>query len=465
MTFQDAVAFLDTWTNFERTRQRRAMRQIQPGRMARLCQLLGDPQRRFRSIVVAGTNGKGSISAMIYSMLRESSLRAGLYTSPHLEHVRERIRSWTAAPAQGARRHGDDWIGEEEFAALVSEMQPVLETMRAQDAEHAPTYFEVLTALAYLAFARRGVEIAVLEVGLGGRLDATNVVQQAVSVFGPIDVDHTDVLGPDPVSIAREKAGIIKPHQMAISVPQPPEVLEVLQQACDAQGVPLLVVGRELTAAVQRHALEGLTVSLTGLRGWYEALDLPLLGRHQADNAAAAVGAIEALAFTGVPYGMVERGLAAVEWPGRLEVVHERPLVLMDGAHNPHAAEALAHALKELCPGRKIHLLVGMSADKSAEAFGQRIGPLASSITCTKSHHPRALGAATLAKRLKTFCAEVHVMSDPVDAYTYAINTVGDDDVVVVTGSLFLVGELRSAIRSSHVRPRRPLAATPQENA
>jgi dihydrofolate synthase/folylpolyglutamate synthase len=397
---------------------------------------------------------------MLYSMLRESGLRVGLYTSPHLEHLRERIRVWGGSD-HGPRAHGDDWIREEEFASVVERLRPELEAMRREAPESAPTYFEAVTAAAFLSFSRRQVDVAVLEVGLGGRLDATNVVEQAVSVIGPIGDDHTDILGMEPAAIAREKAGIIKPGQVVISAPQPEAVRAVFQAACEEQGVPLFLGGRDLTASIQRHSLEGLECSLTGFRGVYESVTLPLLGRHQATNAALAVGALEALADTGVPYGLVERGLALVDWPGRLEVVHEAPLVLMDGAHNPEAAEALVDTLTELCPGRPIHLLVGMSGDKSPEEFGRRVGRLAVSATCTRGRHPRALDPVQLAGRLWPFCPDVHVMSDAADALTYLLNAVSAQDVIVVTGSLFLVGELRSALRQSHLRPRRPVLLQP----
>lgn len=422
--------------------------------MRRLCQRLGDPQRRFRSVLVAGTNGKGSICAMLYAMLRESPLRVGLYTSPHLEHLRERIRVAGAGGDSRGRAHGGDWISAEEFAAAVSELQPVLEEMRAASSDAPPTYFEALTALAFLQFGRRQVEVAVLEVGLGGRLDATNVVEQAVSVFAPIAVDHADVLGHDPATIAREKAGIIKSGQVAITAPQAPEVIAVLEDVCQGLDVPLVVGGRDLTVGIHRHDAGGLEVTITGLRGIYESLAIPLIGRHQAHNAAAAVGALEALADTGIPHGLVERGLAQVEWPGRLEVVNDSPLVVLDGAHNPHAASALRETLTELCLGRAVHLLVGMSADKSVEAFGRLVGGLAVSATCTKSRHPRALEPTELARRLFPFCQDVHVMSDPADALTYLLNAVSPQDAIVVTGSFFLVGELRAALRESHVRLR-----------
>ena len=455
MTYQEAVEYLESFVNYERQHDVPAMREVKLERMQRLCRLLGDPQRWFRSVLVTGTNGKGSICAMLYSMLREASLRVGLYTSPHLEHLRERIRVWTPDRGSLDRMHGDDWISEDEFVAVLEELRPVLEELRREVPEKPPTHFEVLTVMALVYFRRRRVEVAVLEVGLGGRLDATNIVSQTISIFGPIDIDHADVLGNDVVEIAKEKAGIIKPGQTVITISQQRGVMEALRAVCDAQGVPLLTCGQELTANILRHDLNGLQVSLTGLRGIYELLEIPLLGRHQAENALAAVAALEALSDTGVPYSVVERGLRQVEWPGRIEIVHDGPLVLMDGAHNPHAAAALAATLLELCRHRKFHLLIGMSSDKSVEEFGELLGGFAISATCTKSRHPRALDAMELAKRLAPFCPDVHVMSDPADAYTYLLNALSPTDVLVVTGSFFLVGQLRAALRHAHVRSRR----------
>jgi dihydrofolate synthase/folylpolyglutamate synthase len=460
MHYEEAAAYLNSFVNYERTHNPQAMRGVKLERMRRLCQRLGDPQRRFRSVLVTGTNGKGSICAMLYSMLRESSLQVGLYTSPHLEHMRERIRVWTGGAGSDNRVHGEDWIGEPEFAAIMEQLQPVLEEMRSESPGDAPTYFEVLTAIAFVHFNQRQVEVAVLEVGLGGRLDATNVVDQAVSIVAPIDVDHAEILGRDPVTIAKEKAGVIKPGQVVIMAPQQEGVAEVLRATCDAQGVPLFTCGQDLTVGIHRHDLDGLQVSITGLRGIYESLEIPFMGRHQAENATAAVGALEALSNTGIPSSLVEQGLAQAEWPGRLEVLHDAPLVMMDGAHNPHAAAALRKTLTELCHGRAIHLLIGMSSDKSVEEVGRLLGELAVSATCTKSRHPRALDPTDLAKRLFPFCHDVHVMSDPADAYTYLLNAVSSNDVIVVTGSLFLVGELRAALRQSHVRPKRPLVGT-----
>ena len=463
MTYQDAVASLEGLVNYERAPAPQAMRAVRLDRMQRLCRRLGEPQRRFRSVLVAGTNGKGSICALLYSMLRASPLRVGLYTSPHVEDLRERIRVWGSDRPPQERTHADDWIEPTAFADLVTELAPHLEAMRKGGADDTPTYFEVLTALAFLYFSQQRVEVAVVEVGLGGRLDATNVLQQAVSVLGPIGVDHVEVLGADPALIAREKGGIIKPRQTVVSAPQSDVVEEVLRVICEQEGAPLLTCGRDLTAAVHRHDLRGLDITVTGLRGLYESLQIPLIGRHQAQNAVLAIGALEALSPTGIPHSVVERGLAQVVWPGRLEVVHEEPLVVMDGAHNPQAAAALRAALMELSGSRRIHLLVGMSNDKSVEGLGEMVGTLALSATCTKSRHPRALDPTALAKRLSVFCPDVHVMSDAADAYTYLLNAVAPTDAIVVTGSLYLVGQLRAALRNANGRISRAVVATSKE--
>jgi len=458
MTYDEARTYLETFVNYEQTPNPKTMRQMPLDRMRRLCRRLGEPQRSFRSVLVGGTNGKGSICAMLYSMLRQTPLRTGLYSSPHLEHLRERIRVWGADRPAGERTHADDWIEPAAFAALVEQLQPHLDALRALGSDERPTHFEVLTALAFLHFKQQRVEVAVVEVGLGGRLDATNVLQQAVSVLGPIGVDHVEILGADPALIAREKGGIIKPRQMVFSAPQSDIVEEVLRVICEREGVPLFTCGRDLTAAVHRHDMQGLDVTITGVRGLYESLKIPLLGRHQAQNAALAVGALEALSPTGIPHSVVECGLAQVVWPGRLEVVHEEPLVLMDGAHNPQAAAVLRETLMELSGSRRIHLLVGMSSDKSVEGLGEAVGRLAISATCTKSRHPRALDPTILAKRLSPFCQDVHVMSDAADAYTYLLNAVPPSDMIVVTGSLYLVGELRAALRHAEGRMGRAVA-------
>ena len=457
MTYDEAIACLGTLTNYERAHEPEAMRAVPLSRMRWVCEQLGSPQRTFRSVLVAGTNAKGSICAMIYAMLRCAGLRVGLYTSPHLADVRERIRvsgdPSTPPPAGGVAQEGEDWISPEELAMLIERLQPVIEASKTH-AEGPVTYFEVITAAALLHFAKRRVRIGVLEVGLGGRLDATNVVEQDVSVFGPIGFDHMDVLGQELEAIAKEKAGIVSKEDaprgrsaraVVISARQSPEVARVLEEAVASKS-PLFSYGRELTSTVLGHEPDGMRVTVQGLQGTYEGLRLPLIGRHQAENAALAVASVEALAGDGAAHDVVRRGLAQVRWPGRCEVIRGEPLVVLDGAHNPQAAFALRSTLDDLWPERPVALLVGMSCDKPAHAIGEHLGARAASIVCTKSPHPRAADPAELARQLAAYHQRIEIVEDPVDAYTYLVNRAGPEGMVVITGSLFLVGALREVI-------------------
>lgn len=448
MTYQEAIAYLGTLTNYEQAHQPEAMRQVRLARMRWVCDRLGNPQRAFRSVLVAGTNAKGSISAMVYAMLRCAGLRVGLYTSPHLEDVRERIRV-----GGDAWEEGEDWIGPQELATLIERLQPVIEASKTH-AEGPVTYFEVVTAAALLHFAKRQVRIGVLEVGLGGRVDATNVVEQDVSVFGPIGFDHMDVLGQELGAIAKEKAGIVSKEDVprgrsaravVISARQPPEVARVLESAVSSTN-QLVSYGRQISSAILRHDPDGVRLTVQGLRGTYEGLCLPLIGRHQAENAALAVAAVEALSGDGAAHTIVRRGLARVRWPGRCEIMPGEPLVVLDGAHNPQAACALRNTLEDLWPKRAVELLVGMSCDKSARAIGEHLAPSAASIVCTRSRHPRAADPAELARQLAAYHQRIEIVEDPVDAYTYVVNRAGPEGIVVITGSLFLVGALREVI-------------------
>ncbi len=441
MTYEDALTYLDSLTNFERRHDPQAMQAVRLERMHLLCERLGRPQRLFRAILVAGTNGKGSICAMLYAILRAANLRVGLYTSPHLHEVRERIQVGGAS--------GSDWIGPQPFADIIERLRAVLQEHEGSWPGGPPTYFEVLTAAAFLHFARSHVQLAVLEVGLGGRLDATNIVDPVVSVLGPVGLDHTDVLGEDLVTIAGEKAGVIRPDRPVVSAAQDPSVSTLIRQLTDGR---VLEYGEQFSAEVLAHETQGLRLSIRGLRGTYPDLRLPLVGRHQAQNAAVAVAAVEALSAVGVPHEPVRRGLACVQWPGRIEVMQAQPWIVLDGAHNPQAAHALRATLEELWPGRRLHLLIGMSHDKPIQAVGGVLAPLAASITCTKSRHQRSCDAQRLAQEFAPTHPAVSVIPDVIDAVMYLANTIPPDEVIVVTGSLFLVGETRVALRQAHTQ-------------
>lgn len=465
MTYQDAVAFLEAVTNYERTPDPSAMREVRLERMRRLCELVGNPQRQFRAILVGGTSGKGSICSMIYAMLRAAGLRVGLYVSPHLEDPRERIR--VSAPDRAPSSELDeqaDWISPE---ALASSLQHLHDVLRGKPElpGHGPlTYFELLTAAAFVHFAHQRVEVGVFEVGLGGRLDATNVLDPVVSVLAPIGLDHTDVLGHDLVTIAKEKAGIIRPASPVISATQHPSVSSMLRDLTTQQQCPLVEYGQQFSATIISHRADGLRLAIHAPRSRHDQLSLPLCGRHQAENAAVAVATIESLANGGSPYSAIRTGLAHLQWPGRVEVIQERPLVVLDGAHNAPSAYALRATLEELWPGHPKHLLLGMSRDKALSAIANVFGPIARSVTCTASRHPRAADPQQLAEQWPSASCEVGVIPDAVDALTYVLNSVDPDEMIVVTGSLFLVGQLRSSIRhalTNHRRRTSPQGAPP----
>jgi dihydrofolate synthase/folylpolyglutamate synthase len=376
--------------------------------------LLGEPQRRFMAVQIAGTNGKGSTAAMTEAILREAGLRTGLHTSPHLSRFTERFR------VGGLEADGDH------LAALDARIA----------ATGVPlTYFEIATVLAFLLFADEGVEVAVLETGLGGRLDAVTTCEPVATAVTSIGMDHTDYLGPTLRDISREKAGIIKPGVPHLIGVLPPEADEEQERAARAAGAPLLRLGRDFAAP---------------------AVDLPLAGAHQEANAAiAAALARQVFIARGVTPTAWEhatlQGLSDVRWPGRLERVTSD--VLLDCAHNVEGAQALATALPKLAEGRPVALLISVVRDKDAEGILSTLAPAVSAIIATQSSNPRSLPAADLKAIAACHCARTQLALDPVVALNLARRLVGHGGLIVVAGSIFLVGELRAHLLGEAVDP------------
>lgn len=400
-----------------------------------LLDALGNPEARYPSAHIAGTKGKGSTAACLAAMLQASGRRVGLYTSPHLHTFRERIQI-DGAP-----------IAPETFAALTAEIAP----LNARLAEAHPdwgeaTAFEVSTALAFLAFARAGVEVAVVEVGMGGRLDATNILTPAVSVITPISFDHTGILGQTLPEIASEKGGIIKPGRPVVLGPQRPEAGETLTHIAAERGSRLIVAGRDWQATGTPSDFD-----LAGPWGVYRDLRVALLGQHQVENAATAVAAAWELAGQGIAISeeAVRAGLAAVRWPGRLEVVRERPTVVVDGAHNVDSVERLASALRDTFRWRRLTLILGIARDKPVEAMLKVLAPLANRVIATASHHPRAIDPAQIAAAAHTAGVpdlSIDQASDVASALADALASADPDDLICVTGSLYAVAEAREAL-------------------
>lgn len=447
MDYSAARTYLDSFTNYEITPVPQAMRAVRLERMERLLKVLGHPERAFRTIHVAGTKGKGSIAAMLASMMGAAGYRVGLYTSPHLETVRERIQIRNQRPEARNQSNIDDQISEEEFAKTLTAMQPVLEERR-NDATLGPlTYFEVLTAMACVYFAEQRCDWVVLEAGLGGRLDATNAVSGEAVAFSPMSLDHTEVLGTTVTAIAREKAGFLKqPGQLAVSSPQAPEVSNELWAAAQRCGAWYEEQGRSFVVQHGRGTPDGTTFDFVS-EEWpaYRGLTTGLLGAHQAENAATAIALLARLRPRGVTVTerAIRDGLAAVRWPGRCEIVQRDPLVIVDGAQNAASARSLRCALEQLWPGRPVTLVLGISANKDLEGIMAALVPGAQRVMLTQAHHARAATIAQLAAVAQRYTDDWTAQPTVADALQEALAHAGRQDVIVMTGSLFLVGETR----------------------
>jgi dihydrofolate synthase / folylpolyglutamate synthase len=402
---------------------------------AALAEALGNPQRKMPCVHVAGTNGKGSTAAMLESIIRSAGLRTGLYTSPHLERINERIRI-----------NGED-ISDKDFAAAWTKVHASIESLLASGklAAH-PTYFECITALAFIAFAESRVVFAVYEVGLGGRLDSTNIVVPEVAVITSIDFDHESYLGHSIAEIAGEKAGIIKPGAWVVSSAERPEARAVIMQRCSELGARLV----EVDAAWK---IEDTGVSGGRYRAVAKAKDSrtkitlapPLPGRFQIRNALTAAAAARLLAERGFPIAddAIERGIRSVRWAGRLERLSERPAVYLDGTHNPAGAKELLKFWKENFTGRRIFLVYGAMRDKAVDEIAGLLFPFADFVVLTEPLQPRAISAPLLAEMTAHLAKDSIVVRDPAAALERAIEMASGDDAVFATGSLYLVGDLR----------------------
>ena len=402
-----------------------------------LMERLGRPDRTYPIVHIAGTNGKGSTAAFLESILRAAGFRTGLNTSPHLERINERIRI-----------NGEE-VSDQIFAETFTRVQEVIEELLAAGRLQAhPTYFECVTALAFEVFARERVEFAVVEVGLGGRLDATNIVRPQVSVITRIDFDHENYLGHSLEEIAREKAGIVKAGVPVATAPQLPEVREVLRGKARELDATIVDTGEDFD--LEREIAEaGCARALARRRARGEAVRLApgLPGRFQLENALNAAATARLLQARGyrITNQNIEQGIRSAEWPGRLERLQAGPDVYLDGAHNPGAARELAQFLEENFARRRVYLIFGAMRDKSVDEMTGILFPLASEVIFTQPGTPRAVSANQLADLAGHHAARYTVIRDAEEALESALAKARSDDAVFVTGSLYLVGQLRHA--------------------
>ena len=452
MNYRDALDRLLGLVDLERvaptprTRVRYDLR-----RMESLLHRLGEPHLDVPTVHVAGTKGKGSTAAMCARVLSRQGYATGLFSSPHLHTFRERIRL-DGAP-----------VSEEEFAALLEQVWPRLEAVGAQEAHGEVTMFEALTAMAFCHF-RESARFQVLEVGLGGRLDTTNLVQPPglkVCAITSLSLDHTSVLGDTLESIAREKAGIIKAGVPVVTSPQQPQALAVIREACRDRGAPLILVGEDVTWRPGSVGMDGQDVEVDGRLGRYQ-VRTPLLGDYQQENVATAVAVLEVLREAGVEITdeALAEGLAGVCWPCRMEVLKSSPLVVCDGAHNPYSAGRLRNTLPAYFDYQRVTTIVGVSRDKNMEGIVSELAPLARSpgvteglVIATSSRHPRAASTEAVAQAFRAQGIKALQVSPVHRAVQAALDSAsaeggqGAGTMILVTGSLFVAAEAREALK------------------
>jgi dihydrofolate synthase/folylpolyglutamate synthase len=444
-TYQNTLEYLYTFVDYSLTRAvRYSPEQFNLQRMRDFVQFLGEPQKSYPIIHIAGTKGKGSTAAMCTSVLQAAGYKVGLYTSPHLVDYAERIQI-NRQPIS----HGD-------LVALVEELKPYL------DAGTQLTTFEITTGLAFLYFARQKVEAAVIEVGLGGRLDATNVITPVVSVITSLSYDHTQFLGDTLAEIAGEKAGIIKPNVPVVLAPQKAEARHVIERVANECNSPLLEVGKDvLFAELSRSLIGGQTmlvwpsseqpladeyIETGGMNEWEPVrLMLPLLGFHQVENAATAYTALQIFRDRALPLSdpAIRQGFSQVRWPGRFEVIQRYPPVVLDCAHNRDSALKLRLALDDYFPGLPIVMIFGASEDKDIEGMFTELLPRVRHVIATRSFHPRAIDPHNLVALAHHFGRPALVVEKIEDALDQAILEANGEALVLVTGSIFVAAAAR----------------------
>ncbi|MBI3942693.1 MAG: bifunctional folylpolyglutamate synthase/dihydrofolate synthase [Chloroflexi bacterium] len=440
VSYADALNFLYAHANYDHRRGPEYATDVAKlAKFRTMLRYLSNPEETFPSLLIAGTKGKGSTAAMLATILQVGGYRVGLYTQPHLHSYRERVQI------------NRELISQENLIRLAEQLQPLSRHMEAETEYGSPTTFELGTALAFLAFAQHQVDIAVVEVGIGGRLDVTNVLNPLISVITSISLDHTNVLGTTIPQIAWEKAGIIKPHGRVVSSPQVSAAQEVIQRVGTERQAEIRLAGRDLLWRVlDKHpTLTGQHLALYQPQQ-EDALEISsrLLGQHQQANiTVAALAALWLREFAPVSVSpeTVKTGLALTRWPGRFEVVAGQPPVVIDGAHNGDSAFRLRQSLVDYFPNQPITLVLGFSSDKEIGAFLDALVPACRDIILTRSRHPRATSIENLQKYVAKFGLSTHLSHDVAQGMALARQICAPEGVVCATGSLFVAAEAREA--------------------
>jgi len=454
LAYQKTLDYLYSYVDYSLSRTvRYSPDKFHLDRMFALVEALGRPDQKYPIIHIAGTKGKGSVAAFCSFALRAAGYRVGQYTSPHLHDYAERMQI------------NGQTISHATMVSLVEELKPVIESIPEL------TTFEITTALAFEYFARQRVDVAVVEVGLGGRLDATNIVTPQVAVITSLSYDHTHLLGETLAEIAGEKAGIIKPQVPVVLSPQQDEARLVVERVATDKAAPLVQVGRDYLYAPLSHSLEGQTmlvwpsseqslvaeyIESGGLLEWEPTrLNIRLLGYHQVENAATAYAVLQVFRRSALPLTdkAMREGFSQASWPGRFEVLQRHPPVVVDSAHNRDSARKLRLTLDDYFPGQGIILVFGASEDKDIYGMFAELMPRVQQVIATKSFHPRAMDPEPLVEMAHQFARPAKIVADVADAVYEAQQLAGDEKLVLVAGSIFIAAGAREAWLARHEQP------------
>jgi dihydrofolate synthase/folylpolyglutamate synthase len=438
MTFEESLSFIDNLIDYERISH-----PIYPTNLdsyKTFLKNLENPEKQLKNtVLIAGTKGKGSTATLITGLLHSRGYKVGLFSSPHLLHIRERISI------------DNEPISEETFTRFIEKLISVLNTGAGSPNRAGKTtpkgfrtVFEVLTTIAYLYFLEENVDYTVLEVGLGGRLDTTNVTHPVVSVITSVSLDHTDILGKTLSEITREKTGIIRKNGIVVSAPQKKEAMEVIEEVSKERGSRLIIVGRELQYEILERSLKGtrFRIKNSATRAQHSEFFLPLLGDHQVENAAVALCTLEVL---GVPFSHLTNHYLTAPLQGRLDIVSEKPLIVLDGAHNPYSAQCLRESIETLFPKKRVILLCSILSNKDIDGIAGILSPIASEVVLTKTNSPRTSPLSLLKEKFESRDSSRNppiLCEETVCAVETAKNLAREDDLILVTGSMYLVGDV-----------------------
>lgn len=426
LTFHDTLKYLDSFTNHEKTGFGTIEEDFDLGKIERALRLMGEPQKNYKNIHVAGTKGKGSVSTFVSAILRKHEYKTGLFTSPHINTPLERISV-----------DGEN-VGENELVHTVEHIRQFF----PKGAEREFTFFEMYTLIAMVYFSMCEVDFAVFETGLGGRLDATNVLDKKICILTPISMDHSDILGESIEEIASEKCGIIKKNTKCFSASQTSKVLSIVKQRCSKLSVPLEVVGENVLYRVLSSDMNGTRFNLFTPRASYQDCKIEMLGSYQSANAALAIAAVEELiGKRRIKEQLVKNAVSEVYMPARMEIIAKGPLLVLDGAQNQDSARSLGKEIKEIFKGKRLVLVAGLSGGKDFSGFMKELDPLVDEVILTKSTSPRAADPNLLRGYLAR--SRANVTWSVQESLGLAFKIAGREGVILVAGSFYLASDVR----------------------